>query len=652
MGLPWWRKHLRPLSAASIGVVISFVAAAYTRRDYDEREGVNFAQRAGPLAMAMRSTLEAPIATAESIPPFFDASTSVDRPDFTAFVTPFMRRTQGIAVIEWFPYVRGEERAAYEARARREGVANFEFREPNSLGRMVRSPERSDYIPLFYMEPFNPEVIGLEMGYDPWRRDMLLLAARRGKSVVTDRFRLVEDPEGVWAVGVCSPIYAHDLPRNTEAERLTAWRGAAVVLFRPHELLGPSLIALKGPDRDVILLDEDASGPNQVLYESTRGAHAGLATAALRWSIPYTFCNHRWRFVVASHHMPSTPRVATAAVLAIGLLLTTVVTLAMGAWSAIARLRSAVNEAQQLGAYTLEEKLGEGGMGVVYRARHALLRRPTAVKVLNPERATDEFVARFEREVRATSELSHPNTIAVYDFGHAPDGTFYYAMEYLDGISLEDLVARFGPVPSARAIYLIKQVCGALAEAHARNMVHRDIKPANIMVCNRGGLRDFVKVLDFGLVKQIDSKSTTLSSTDSFIGTPLYMAPEAMNASASVGPASDLYALGGVLYFLLTGHPPFERGNLIDLCAAHLSAPPPVPSERAPMPVPPALDRLVTRCLAKRPEERPVSAQSLCDLLAAIENSGTRWLEADANAWWEAHRALVKSVPPREQKSL
>src|SRR5205823_1998659 len=190
-------------------------------------------------------------------------------------------------------------------------------------------------------------------------------------------------------------------------------------------------------------------------------------------------------------------------------------------------VQKAVLVAKQLGQYTLEEKIGVGGMGAVYKARHALLRRPTAIKLLEPDKVSAIAIARFEREVQLTSQLNHPNTIAIYDFGRTPEGVFFYAMEYLDGLNLEDLVTRFGPFPEGRVIAILRQICGSLAEAHAQGLIHRDIKPANIILNHRGGQYDVVKVLDFGLAKAINSgQELELTAADSIVGTPLYLAPE------------------------------------------------------------------------------------------------------------------------------
>jgi eukaryotic-like serine/threonine-protein kinase len=273
-------------------------------------------------------------------------------------------------------------------------------------------------------------------------------------------------------------------------------------------------------------------------------------------------------------------------------------------------LRGTVERAVKLGQYVVHEKIGEGGMGAVYRASHAMLKRPTAIKLITPGRAGDTATARFEREVLAASRLSHPNNVAIYDFGRTRGGAFYYAMELLDGEDLGKLVEREGPQSERRTLHLLRQVAAALAEAHAAGLVHRDIKPENIMRCARGNERDFIKVLDFGLVKDAaTSGDVKLTHEGAIAGTPLYMAPESIVAPETVGPAADSYAVGCVAYFLLTGRPPFEGKHLVEVCAQHVHGEVPPPSARARRPVSAALDALVLACLAKQPAARPTMAE-------------------------------------------
>ncbi len=316
---------------------------------------------------------------------------------------------------------------------------------------------------------------------------------------------------------------------------------------------------------------------------------------------------------------------------------------AMAVYVAGERLKSLhqqITFARTLGSYTLVKKLGEGGMGSVYLAKHALLRRPTAVKVIRAEKATEELRSRFEREVQCTSRLTHPNTISVFDYGHSSDGRFYYAMEYIDGLSLEAVVRSFGAFPSDRAIHVLEQVCGAVAEAHSHDIVHRDLKPENIMLCCRGGVPDFVKVLDFGLAKTFESVGSDLSQTGGLIGTPGYMAPEAVT-SGSANARTDVFSLGAVLYFLIAGKPAFHAPTAMGMLTLAMSGPPPPPSERLGRSVDPQLESLLMSCLAADPQVRPPDAASLLEHLQRL-NRGT-WTTARAHAWWQENGAEAQS---------
>ncbi|MBI5533051.1 MAG: serine/threonine protein kinase [Deltaproteobacteria bacterium] len=298
-------------------------------------------------------------------------------------------------------------------------------------------------------------------------------------------------------------------------------------------------------------------------------------------------------------------------------------------------LRREVSQARRLGQYVLHEKLGEGGMGIVFRATHAMLRRETAIKLLPSSRVGSDAIARFEREVRQTARLASPNTVAVYDYGRTPDGVFYYAMEYLDGLDLHDLIDATGPLPAGRVVHILQQICGSLAEAHSIGLVHRDVKPGNAMITQRGGTPDVVKVLDFGLVKDLErGEDVGLTATGALTGTPLYMAPEAIRDTAAFVPASDLYAVAAVGYFLLTGTHVFNGNTVLEVCAAHLHAKPESPSARIGIPVPAELERLILQGLAKDPAERPSGAIAMREALLACPVEP--WTEKSAEQWWSA----------------
>ncbi len=305
-------------------------------------------------------------------------------------------------------------------------------------------------------------------------------------------------------------------------------------------------------------------------------------------------------------------------------------------------LQARVHEAMQMGQYTLEERIGQGGMGVVYRARHALLRRPTALKLLPPEIAGERAIRRFETEVQQTSRLTHPNTVSIYDYGRTVDGVFYYAMEYLDGVSLQELPELDGPQPPGRVIYILSQAAHALAAAHAEGLVHRDIKPANILLVEHGGVADLVKLVDFGLVRDM-STDTVLSraSTDGLEGTPLYTPPEALTTPSEVDGRSDLYSLGGVGYYLLCGAPPFDGRTSVEVFSKHLHEQPAPPSAKLGTLLPDDLEALIMLCLAKKPEDRPADARDLWKALRTCRDAEA-WNLHEAEQWWKQNRKVIE----------
>ena len=333
--------------------------------------------------------------------------------------------------------------------------------------------------------------------------------------------------------------------------------------------------------------------------------------------------------------------------------------LAMAAARVVYGLGQIVRKARQMGSYRLVERLGTGGMGEVWRAEHATLARPAAVKIMRqsafgagtPE-AHGEALHRFEREAQATAKLSSPHTIELYDYGVSDDGTFFYVMELLEGMDLEALLARSGTLEPERAVHLLLGICHSLRDAHQSGVVHRDIKPANIYVCRKGGDFDFVKVLDFGLARRVDTEGaeSRLTVAGELLGTPQYMAPEAI-AGEAVDGRTDLYAVGCVAYRMLTGHDVFEEQGLMQVLSAHLmKAPPPLREQASGVPEP--LAALVMDCLAKTPAGRPSSS---ADLLRALEATGlaARWTPERAQDWWAEHTDLsVKDATPAETVRL
>jgi len=303
------------------------------------------------------------------------------------------------------------------------------------------------------------------------------------------------------------------------------------------------------------------------------------------------------------------------------------------------RLRVSAYEARQLDQYVLEGLIGKGAMGEVHRARHALMRRPTAIKLVRSEVLSERMLKRFEQEVRQTSRLTHPNTIRIYDYGQTADGVFYYAMELLDGADLERLVESTGPLAPARVIHVLAQAAGALAEAHAIGLVHRDVKPSNLLLCRQGLDHDVVKVMDFGLVRDTGATEASISGADEICGSPHTISPEVVSGEPATA-ASDLYALGAVGCWLLTGKPIFDASNLMEMVVAHMQRPPIKPSARGAS-VPADLERLLLACLSKRPDERPASAEALRGALLACADAG-HWTELEASAWWKGHPELAQ----------
>jgi serine/threonine-protein kinase len=314
-------------------------------------------------------------------------------------------------------------------------------------------------------------------------------------------------------------------------------------------------------------------------------------------------------------------------------------------------LRRRADEAKELGRYRLKERIGSGGMGDVYMAEHRLMKRPCAIKVIRPEKSGDpKAIARFEREVRSTAKLTHWNNVSIFDYGRTSDGKFYYVMEYLTGLSLQELIKRRGPLAPGRAVFLLKQVCNALMEAHGIGLIHRDIKPANLMVTELGGAYDIVKLLDFGLAKPVEAASSVTEETDltvagSLTGSPLYMSPEQAMGEALPDQRSDIYALGGVAFFMLAARPPFESGPTLKVLLAHAHEQPVAPStvmvSSNGFPSP-ELDAFVLKCLEKSPDLRFQSARECLQALEELPEAD-QWNSKKAEGWWNSNCSHYQS---------
>ena len=321
----------------------------------------------------------------------------------------------------------------------------------------------------------------------------------------------------------------------------------------------------------------------------------------------------------------------------------------------VTRLGQQVTEAREMGSYRLVALLGRGGMGEVWRASHRMLAREAAIKLIQPDmlsRSGGNSVVirrRFEQEAKATAALRSPHTVELYDFGVTRDGVFYYAMELLDGIDLETLVKKYGPQPPARVVSILRQVCRSLDDAHRQGMVHRDIKPTNIFLCRLGNEYDFAKVLDFGLVKVTDDSETKLTGEGATTGTPAYMAPEMALGNSELDGRTDLYGLGCVAYWLITGTLVFEEKGAAAMMLAHVRKDPVPPSKRCSSVVPASLDQAILRCLAKEPAQRPSSAEELGRLLERCDGIGS-WSREDAQRWWRDYSHSTEPTTDKGQQ--
>jgi serine/threonine-protein kinase len=381
-------------------------------------------------------------------------------------------------------------------------------------------------------------------------------------------------------------------------------------------------------------------------------------SAALRWFLLIvlygTFIPNTWRRCAAvvgsmalipvtlmaagSKFDPSTAAFVLSAFPETILLMATAVAIAVFGSHKIRELHEKAHEAQRIGQYRLKEVLGFGGMGAVYLAEHVLLRRPCAIKLIRPDQAGDpKTLIRFEREVQAAATLTHWNTIEIFDYGHSEDGTFYYVMEYLPGMNLEDMVERHGALPPDRAVHLLRQVCQALREAHSIGLIHRDVKPGNIIACERGKVYDVAKLLDFGLVKSFgpEDNSVKLTRDGAITGSPAFMSPEQAMGREQLDARTDIYNVGAVGYFLMTGQLPFDRESALEMLHAHAFEPV-VASKVFMETVPADVQRVILRCLEKDPDRRYQDAGTLDKSLAACECAG-QWTSERAEAWWRGH---------------
>jgi len=639
-----WRSSIRgtDILAAAVLVALSLGLGAYLLARAQADAHLAFAERTQRLLAAVTERLSQPSEDLATLQSLLEASGHVTRRQFRQLTNPTLRRNRLVSALEWLPLVRESERPVFEAEARSAGLTDYRFWEEGPDGKPRDAGRRLYYVPIHYMEPPSALALGFDIAADPGRWRIAQTARDSGRLAASRPFRLIQDtenPDASPAVVLYAPVYREGDPGSEEGRRASL-TGFALAIFRVTPLVDAAAAAGDASGLAFVMRDLDADG-GPALAERPPGATALPRRAGFALEFPVEFVNRRWAldiFALPGAFLPSKrAAVAGASAGALAALLGLVTVTAL---RTISRLR---RQAEKVGPYRLVARLGHGAMGVVWEARHALLRRPTAVKLLAPGTEGERSLARFEREVQLTAGLTHPSTIAIYDYGRTAEGTFYYAMELLRGINLLQLVTFEGPLPAGRVVHILKQACGALAEAHAAGLIHRDIKPANLMICVQGGIPDFLKVLDFGLVKDLGADrlapekgpagpiDAELSQDGSLLGTPLYLAPEGMSDPAAVDARADIFALGAVAYFLLSGHSPFPGRTAIEVFAMERRGPP-AARELASHPVPAALEETIRRCLAFRRDDRPASAEALSGLLEAC--TVTPWSVEDARAWW------------------
>ncbi len=658
-----WRTSIRAtdLLIASVFVALSLGLGAYVFARARASAHLAFAQRAKDLQARASEKLKSSLENLYTLQSFMGASEHpVTRLQFRLLAYPMLARTREVYAFEWLPMVHEPERASYEAEARAQHMTDYHFWEKGSDGKPTPVGRRLFYVPVHYMEPPSAVALGFDIAADGLSWPTAVKACDSGEIVASPPFELVEE-EGRHrppVVAAYAPVYREGDPGSPQA-RLAALKGFSIAIFRVAPLVDKAASEVDASGLGLRLRDMEAPQA-PALAERPQNAATLPRRAGFELSFPFLFADRRWTldvFPLPGAFLP--PRRGAIEAALLGVLASLIGLVTLTSLRTISRLR---RQAEKVGPYRLIKKLGKGAMGVVWEARHALLRRPTAVKLLAPGVEGERAIARFEREVQLTAGLTHPSTIAIYDYGRTGDGVFYYAMELLHGINLGQLVSFGGPLPPGRVVHLLRQACGALTEAHAAGLIHRDIKPQNLMLCVYGGIPDFLKVLDFGLVKEIGdvenaeegepgAHDAALSQDGSLLGTPLYMAPEGMSDPLNVDARTDLFGLGAVGYFLLTGNSPFPGRTALEVFKLERQGPPPPLSAVAPNPVPERLERTLHRCLSFEQAERPGSAEELDAMLEACAVAPS-WSAADARAWWreQGPRALARAAAEHEER--
>ncbi len=625
------RRRVVVVITCLLGIVLSWASFHVWHDRTQGKSQLKFEQESARIASDMETSFNLSLEHLRSIPAYFAASDDVSGEKFREFVTPTLQRNSSQYVSAYLPRIAASEIADFEAAARAQGLNDFVVRSVDSVGKPLPLKPREFYFPIYFVAPAVPQVLGFDVGSHPEQARYAAAACNSDEPVVTHPLSLIEDPEDVLSVMALMAVPSAKLsgfrgtaePRQEGAESMCD--GLAVVILKVRPLVEVSLGSRRLEDFQVVLGDPDAEASRQLVYKNFPGEAETIHQSG--WPITereVRFADQTWTLTLApAAGSVYAPRSPPYWILIVGCLLSLLAAYSLSVTIAIGGLRKQVDRALQLGQYRLGAKLGEGGMGTVYEASHEMLARPAAIKLIRTDNseASQRWQGRFEREAQATAGLQSPHTVSIYDFGKTQDGTFFYVMERLDGVDLATLVERDGPLPPARAVHLLRQVCQSLAEAHASGLIHRDIKPANIFVCRHALESDFVKVLDFGLVKASQREpSVELTQAGTLLGTPAYMAPEMIQDQAA-DPRSDIYSLGCVAYFMLTGRPVFE-GSLSAIIAGHVKEPPPKINTDGPDQPSTEIEQVILGCLAKSPDDRPCSAIELAAQLAACPLDG------------------------------
>ncbi len=610
----------RTLRLGCVALAAILTAFGLLRLESQELES-RLKERSISISAHLSATLAGPLESLHAVRSLLQTpGRPVSEAEFSYFCEQAIERHPEITSIAWFPFVPGDERAEFEALLQK---SHPNYRIKSNGGET--SPATFLHIPLTYTAPRNIKELGLDLRANKEESERARVAHEQGKVTASDRSQLREEARGTYGVVTYAPVKNSDWAPSGGAPRIRD--GVVALTFRLPTLMAEALAQKDMSGLALRLVDPAA------LEEKRELMSVGTFQAAARARATVPFADRVYELTVGSSE-PAAPLLSLGAAL--------FVAIAGLSWVWIIELRERAMRLSAtlatLGQYRLEEQVASGGMGVVYRARHALLKRPAAIKIAHP----DQSAAHFEREVRLHSTLTHPNTVTVFDFGRGEDGTFYAAMEYVDGYDLSRLVERFGPLPAGRAARILLQVAASLEEAHEKGLVHRDVKPSNIMITERGGIRDFVKVLDFGLARgrTADTGSLhSLSTTTIFVGTPGYIAPEIISG-AKATPASDIFSLGCVAFFLVAGRGPFDDPVQLSSFSRVVSGTPhPFPSD-----TPKPYQDFVLRCLEKKPHDRPLRMSAVAGELRGLIPVLPPWTPEDTARFWREH-------PPEHHKA-